>query len=99
MAFELPALPFAKDALAPHMSAETLEFHHGKHHKAYVDKTNGLIAGTDLADASLSDVIKAAKARDNKGLFNNSAQIWNHSFFWQCLSPEKQTPSGKLAEM
>jgi superoxide dismutase, Fe-Mn family len=99
MAFELPALPYAADALAPHMSAETLEFHHGKHHKAYVDKTNGLIAGTDLANASLSQVIKAAKDQGNKGLFNNSAQIWNHSFFWQCLSPEKQAPSGKLADM
>jgi len=99
MAFELPALPYAPDALAPHMSAETLEFHHGKHHKAYVDKTNGLVAGTDLENASLSEVIRAAKAKDNKGLFNNSAQIWNHSFFWQCLSPEKQAPTGKLAEM
>jgi Fe-Mn family superoxide dismutase len=99
MAFELPALPYAADALAPHMSAETLEFHHGKHHKAYVDKTNGLVAGTDLENASLSEVIKAAKARDNKGLFNNSAQIWNHSFFWKCLSPDRQKPSGKLAEM
>lgn len=99
MAFELPALPYAADALAPHMSAETLEFHHGKHHKAYVDKTNGLVAGTDLENASLSEVIKAAKAQDNKGLFNNSAQIWNHSFFWKCLSPDSQKPSGKLAEM
>ena len=99
MAFELPALPYDKDALAPHMSAETLEFHHGKHHKAYVDKTNGLIAGTDLENASLSAVIEAAKTQGNKGLFNNSAQIWNHSFFWQCLSPEKQAPTGKLAEL
>jgi Fe-Mn family superoxide dismutase len=99
MAFELPALPYAPDALAPHMSAETLEFHHGKHHKAYVDKTNGLVAGTDLANASLSAVIKAAKETGNTGLFNNSAQIWNHSFFWQCLSPEQQQPSGKLADL
>ena len=99
MAFELPALPYAADALAPHMSAETLEFHHGKHHKAYVDKTNGLIAGTDLEGRKLSEVIATAKASGNKGLFNNSAQIWNHSFFWHSLSPEQQKPTGKLAEM
>ena len=99
MAFELPALPYAADALAPHMSAETLEFHHGKHHKAYVDKTNGLIAGTDLEGRKLSEVIAAAKASGNKGLFNNSAQIWNHSFFWHSLSPEQQKPTGKLAGM
>jgi Fe-Mn family superoxide dismutase len=99
MAFELPPLPYAKEALAPHMSAETLEFHHGKHHKAYVDKTNGLIAGTDLEGRKLSEVIKAAKAKGDKGLFNNSSQIWNHSFFWQCLSPDKQSPSGTLAAM
>ena len=100
MPFTLPDLPFAKDALAPHMSAETLDFHHGKHHKAYVDKTNKLIEGTDLAGASLIEVIKAAKEKGDKGLFNNSAQIWNHSFFWQCLAPEGSTrPSGKLREM
>jgi superoxide dismutase, Fe-Mn family len=100
MAFELPALPYDAGALAPHMSAETLEFHHGKHHKAYVDKTNTLVAAKpDLAGAKLSDVIKAARASGDKGLFNNSAQIWNHSFFWQCLSPEKQSPSGRLAQM
>ncbi len=100
MAFTLPDLPFDRDALGPHMSGETLDFHHGKHHKAYVDKANGLIAGTDLESASLVDVIQAAKARGDKGLFNNSAQIWNHSFFWQCLAPSGSTrPSGKLAEM
>ena len=100
MPFTLPDLPFAKDALAPHMSAETLEFHHGKHHKAYVDKANGLIEGTDLAGASLIEVIKAAKEKGDKGLFNNSAQIWNHSFFWQCLAPEGSTrPSGKLRDL
>ncbi len=99
MAFELPALPYAKDALAPHMSAETLEFHHGKHHKAYVDKTNGFVVEKKLEGLKLSEVIKKAKETGDKGLFNNSAQIWNHSFFWQCLSPEKQTPSGKLAEL
>jgi Fe-Mn family superoxide dismutase len=100
MAFELPALPFSKEALAPHMSAETFEFHHGKHHKAYVDKTNALVADKpDLAGAKLSDVIRHAKSSGDKGLFNNSAQTWNHSFFWQCLSPEKQAPSGTLAAM
>lgn len=100
MPFTLPDLPFAKDALAPHMSAETLDFHHGKHHKAYVDKTNGLIEGTDLAGASLIEVIKAAKEKGDKGLFNNSAQIWNHSFFWQCLAPTGSArPSGKLRDL
>ncbi len=100
MPFTLPDLPFAKDALAPHMSAETLDYHHGKHHKAYVDKTNKLIADTDLADASLIEVIRAAKEKGDKGLFNNAAQIWNHSFFWQCLAPAGSSrPSGKLREM
>ena len=100
MAFTLPDLPFERDALGPHLSAETLEFHQGKHHKAYVDKVNGLIGDTDLEDASLVDVIRAAHQRGDKSLFNNSAQIWNHSFFWQCLAPEGSTrPSGKLREM
>jgi len=100
MSFTLPDLPFAKDALGPHMSAETLDYHHGKHHKAYVDKTNGLIEGSDLAGASLVEVIKAAKEKGDKGLFNNSAQIWNHSFFWQCLAPaDSSRPSGKLRDL
>jgi len=100
MPFTLPDLPFAKDALAPHMSPETLDYHHGKHHKAYVDKTNALIEGTDLAGASLVELIKAAKEKGDKSLFNNSAQIWNHSFFWQCLAPEGSTrPSGKLRDL
>lgn len=99
MAFELPALPYAKDALAPHMSAETLEFHHGKHHKAYVDKTNGFVVEKGLDGLKLSEVIAKAKETGDKGLFNNSAQVWNHSFFWQCLSPEKQAPTGKLADL
>lgn len=99
MAFELPNLPYAKDALAPTMSAETLDFHYGKHHKAYVDKTNLLAPDAGLGDAKLSEVIRQAKATGNKGLFNNSAQIWNHSFFWQSLTPDYQAPSGKLAEM
>ncbi|WP_109806919.1 superoxide dismutase [Sphingosinithalassobacter portus] len=99
MAFELPALPYAKDALAPHMSAETLEYHHGKHHKAYVDKTNGFVDEKGLGGMKLTEIIKKAKADGDKGLFNNSAQIWNHSFFWHCLTPEKTAPSGKLADL
>ena len=83
MAFELPALPYAKDALAPHISAETLEFHHGKHHKTYVDKLNGLVPGTEFEGKSLEDVIKTSSG----GVFNNAAQIWNHTFYWHCLSP------------
>ena len=101
MPFQLPELPFAKDALAPHMSAETLEFHHGKHHKAYVTKTNELVDGQqDLSGASLTQVVREARRSDNAKLFNNSAQLWNHSFFWQCLAPAQgQQPSGKLATL
>ena len=99
MAFELPPLPYDKGALAPHMSAETLEFHHGKHHKAYVDKTNGFIVEKGLEGRKLSEVIAHAKQTGDKGLFNNSAQIWNHSFFWHCLTPNTQAPTGKLAEL
>lgn len=99
MAFELPALPYDNGALAPHMSAETLEFHHGKHHKAYVDKTNGFVVEKGLDGLKLSEVIRKARETGDKGLFNNSAQVWNHSFFWQCLSPEKQAPTGKLADL
>jgi len=100
MAFTLPDLPFPKDALAPHMSAETLEFHHGKHHATYVKKTNEMIEGKgDLSGASLVDVVRKAGSGGDKKLFNNSAQLWNHSFFWQCLSPNKQQPSGKLAQL
>jgi Fe-Mn family superoxide dismutase len=100
MAFQLPDLPYSKDALSPHISAETLEFHWGKHHRAYVNKTNGVIeAKADLQGASLVDVVRAARQSGDGKLFNNSAQLWNHSFFWQCLSPEKQQPSGRLAEL
>lgn len=83
MAFELPPLPYAKDALAPHISAETLDYHHGKHHKTYVDKLNGLIPGTEFEGKSLEEIIKTSSG----GVFNNSAQVWNHTFFWHCLSP------------
>ncbi|MCJ8189984.1 superoxide dismutase [Sphingomicrobium aestuariivivum] len=100
MAFTLPDLPFAKDALGDHMSAETLDYHHGKHHKAYVDKTNGMLGDNDLEGANLTTVIKRASEAGNKGLFNNSAQIWNHSFFWMGLAPEGSTkPSDKLQAM
>ncbi|MBV9882448.1 MAG: superoxide dismutase [Sphingomonadaceae bacterium] len=100
MSFTLPDLPFAKDALGRFMSAETLDYHHGKHHKAYVDKTNQLLGETGLEGRALSEVIRAAKEQGNKGLFNNSAQLWNHSFFWQCLAPpEGQKPTGKLAAL
>ena len=91
MAFTLPELPYDRTALEPHMSGETLDFHHGKHHKAYVDKTNGMLADKGLDDASLVEVIKKAKDTGDKKLFNNSAQIWNHSFFWQCLAPAGST--------
>ena len=100
MAFTLPELPFDRESLAPHMSAETLEFHHGKHHKAYVTKTNEMLGDTDLEGASLVEVIKAAHQRKEKPLFNNAAQIWNHSFFWNCLAPAGSTrPEGKLRDM
>ncbi|MCK0538233.1 superoxide dismutase [Alcanivorax quisquiliarum] len=96
MAFELPALPYAKDALAPHMSAETLEFHHGKHHQTYVTKLNELVAGTDKEGQSLEEIIKSAGPGP---LFNNAAQVWNHTFFWNSLSPNGGgEPSGALAE-
>jgi len=83
MAFTLPALPYAMDALEPHISKETLEFHYGKHHQTYVDKLNGLVAGTADESKSLEDIIKSSSG----GMFNNSAQVWNHTFYWNCLSP------------
>ncbi|BAJ01855.1 superoxide dismutase [Fe] [Shewanella violacea] len=83
MAFELPALPYAKDALEPHISQETIEFHYGKHHNTYVVKLNGLVDGTELAEKSLEEIIKTSTG----GIFNNAAQIWNHTFYWNCLSP------------
>jgi Fe-Mn family superoxide dismutase len=87
MAFELPPLPFAIDALEPHISARTFEFHHGKHHAAYVTNLNNLTKDTDLASKSLEEVIKVAAADlpAKQGIFNNAAQVWNHTFFWNCL--------------
>ncbi|OYT70108.1 MAG: superoxide dismutase [Fe] [Chloracidobacterium sp. CP2_5A] len=99
MPFELPELPYAKDALAPHISATTLEFHHGKHHKAYVDNMNKLIDGTPHAEKSLEEIIQAAHADGNAGLFNNAAQVWNHTFFWSSMKPNGGgEPTGELAD-
>ncbi len=97
---ELPPLPYAQDALAPVISAETLSFHYGKHHKAYVDNLNKLVAGTDLADTALEQVIAAAAGKPDKaGIFNNAAQIWNHTFFWNSLKPGGGgAPTGALAK-
>ncbi len=94
MPFELPDLPFAKDALAPHISAETIEYHYGKHHRAYVDKLNGLIAGTEWEGKALEDVVRKASG----GVFNNGAQAWNHAFYWKCLKPAGGAPGGSLSD-
>lgn len=95
MAFELPDLPYAKDAL-PGVSAETLEYHHGKHHNTYVTTLNGLVEGTEHADKSLEDIILAADAGP---LFNNAAQVWNHTFFWSCMSPDGGgAPTGEVGD-
>jgi superoxide dismutase, Fe-Mn family len=91
---KLPELPFAKDALAPAISAETLEYHYGKHHKAYVDNLNKLIPGTDFEKMTLEEIIQKASG----GIFNNAAQVWNHTFYWNCLSPRGGgEPGGELA--
>jgi len=100
MAHTLPALPYGLDALEPNISRSTLEFHHGKHHAAYVTNLNNLVAGTDLEDKSLEDTITAVAGDAGKaGVFNNAAQVWNHSFYWQCMKPGGGgQPSGALAE-
>lgn len=95
MSFELPALPYEKNALEPHISAETLEYHYGKHHNTYVVNLNNLIKGTEFEDKSLEEIIKTAKG----GIFNNAAQVWNHTFYWHCLSPNGGgEPTGALAD-
>ena len=95
MEHKLPELPYAKDALAPHISAETLDYHYGKHHQTYVTNLNKLIVGTEFADATLEEIIKKASG----GIFNNAAQVFNHSFYWNCLSPNGGgEPTGALAE-
>ncbi|MEN9465455.1 MAG: hypothetical protein RL217_1636, partial [Pseudomonadota bacterium] len=94
MAFELPALPYAKDALAPYISAETLEFHHGKHHNAYVTNLNNLVPGTEFEGKTLEQIIKSSTG----GIFNNAAQVWNHTFFWHSLAPKAGgAPTGAIA--
>jgi len=96
MEHQLPPLPYGKDALAPHISAETLEYHYGKHHKAYVDNINKLIIGTDFEMIPLEDII----IKSSGGVFNNAAQAWNHTFYWNCLSPNGGgEPSGELAKV
>ena len=101
MAFTLPELPYARNALAPHISEETLNFHYGKHHQAYVTNLNGLVDGTDLAGKSLEEVIKISAADKSKaGIFNNSAQVWNHTFYWHSMKPNGGgKPHGKVAEL
>lgn len=99
MAIQLPDLPYAKDALAPVISANTLEFHYGKHHRAYVDNANKLIAGTPFENESLETIIqKTAGDMPKVGIFNNTAQVWNHSFYWRCLKPGGGgAPTGAIA--
>ena len=95
MAIELPPLPYEKNALEPHISAETLEYHYGKHHQAYVTNLNNLVKGTEFEGAALEDIIR----KSSGGVFNNAAQIWNHTFYWNSLSPKGgKEPTGKLAD-
>lgn len=94
MSFELPALPYEKNALEPHISAETLEYHYGKHHNTYVVNLNNLVKGSEFEGKSLEEIIKTS----NGGVFNNAAQVWNHTFYWHCLSPQGGgEPQGELA--
>lgn len=99
MAFELAPLPYAEDALEPVISARTMQFHHGKHHKRYVDTLNELIAGTPLEKAELTEIIQeAAKDKEKQKIFNNAGQVWNHDFFWKCMKPGGGgAPTGDLA--
>lgn len=95
MAIELPALPYARDALAPHISAETIDFHYGKHHQTYVTNLNNQIAGTDFEGKDLETIIRSSTG----GMFNNAAQVWNHTFYWNCLAPNAGgLPTGKLLD-
>ena len=98
MAISLPDLPYGQADLAPHISEQTLEFHYGKHHRGYVDKTNKAIAGTKLEDASLEDIVRHAAGND-QGLFNNAAQVWNHTFYWNSMKPQGGgAPTGAIAD-
>lgn len=100
MTFTLPELPYAKDALAPYISSEGFDYHHGKHHATYVNKLNELVQGTDLAEKSLDELVLLSAKEGKTAIFNNAAQHWNHSFFWNCLSPNGGgTPTGKVAEL
>ncbi len=95
MAFELPPLPYAKDALVPHISEEAFDYHYGKHHQAYVTNLNNLVAGTDNENKSLEDIIMSSDG----GLFNNSAQVWNHTFYWNSMAPNGGgAPTGEVAD-
>ncbi|AWH87406.1 superoxide dismutase [Fe] [Limnobaculum parvum] len=95
MSFELPALPYAKDALEPHISAETLEYHYGKHHNTYVVNLNNLVKGTEFEGKSLEEIV----LKSSGGIFNNAAQVWNHTFYWNCLAPKAGgEPTGPLAD-
>jgi Fe-Mn family superoxide dismutase len=95
MAHTLPPLPYAQDALAPHISAETFEYHYGKHHQAYVTNLNNLIPGTEFETLSLEEIVK----KSSGGIYNNAAQVWNHTFFWNCMKPNGGgAPTGKLAD-
>lgn len=95
MSFQLPSLPYAKNALEPHISQETIEYHYGKHHSTYVNNLNNLIKGTNFQGKKLEEIIKNAQG----GIFNNAAQVWNHTFYWHCLAPNAGgEPTGKIAE-
>lgn len=100
MAIVLPSLPYAEDALAPHISARTLEFHYGKHHNTYVVNANKLLEGTDLAGEELESIVKKTAGDNSKvAIFNNAAQVWNHSFYWQCMKPNGGgSPTGEVAK-
>jgi Fe-Mn family superoxide dismutase len=100
MTFELPALPYVRGALEPYISANTLDFHHGKHHATYVKNLNGLLEGSELSGKSLEDIIKASAQDSTKaGIFNNAAQVWNHTFYWHSMKPNGgDKPSGSLAD-
>ena len=98
MAFELPNLPYEQNALEPHISAETLSFHHGKHHNTYVTKLNGLIEGTDFEGKDLEEIVRQSEG-SNQGVFNNAAQVWNHTFYWHSMKPSGGgEPKGALAD-
>ncbi|NBO29882.1 MAG: superoxide dismutase [Synechococcaceae bacterium WB6_1A_059] len=99
MTIQLPALPYARNALSPHISENTLNYHYGKHHQAYVNNLNNLIKDSELEGKSLEDIIKISYSDKKTAIFNNAAQVWNHSFYWQCIKPSGGgMPSGALAE-